>query len=66
MIEAKNLSFTYRCGRNVLNDVSFDLGAGHCIDMLGKPGEGQRTLLKCLKRILSHDEGIVTVSGPNI
>ncbi len=66
MIEAKNLSFTYRCGRNVLNDVSFDLGAGHCLALLGNNGAGKSTLLKCLNRILSPEAGIVTVSGQNI
>lgn len=66
MIEAKDLRFTYRCGRKALSDVSFDLGPGHCLAMLGNNGAGKSTLLKCLNRILTPESGVVTVSGQNI
>lgn len=57
MISAKNISFHYRGGRNVLNQVGFDLEDGRFLAILGNNGAGKSTLLKCLNRILRADSG---------
>ena len=46
MISAKNISFHYRGGRNVLNQVGFDLENGRFLAILGNNGAGKSTLLK--------------------
>ena len=63
MISAKNISFHYRGGRNVLNQVGFDLEDGRFLAILGNNGAGKSTLLKCLNRILRADSGSFRMDG---
>ncbi len=66
MIEVRQLEFAYRGSHEVLSDISFDLGPGHTLALLGNNGAGKSTLLKCLNRILDPNAGVVTVHGQNI
>lgn len=66
MISAKNISFHYRGGRNVLNQVGFDLEDGRFLAILGNNGAGKSTLLKCLNRILRADSGSFRMDGEEI
>lgn len=47
----------------VINDVSFDIGAGEAVAMLGKNGMGKSTLLKTLMGYLSKQRGAVSLQG---
>ena len=47
MMTVEHLNFSYRCGRQILHDVSFEARSGECLAILGNTGAGKRTLLKC-------------------
>lgn len=47
----------------VLKDISFDLGRGEIISVLGPSGGGKSTLLRCLTQLEAIDDGVVEVDG---
>ena len=66
MLEVKSLSFAYRCGRQILEDVSFSVPTGTCLAVLGNNGAGKSTLLGCLARLLRPQRGRVLVDGEEL
>lgn len=46
-----------------LRDVTFDIPTGSTFGLIGQNGSGKSTLLKCLARILTPDEGTISVRG---
>ena len=46
-----------------LKNVSFEIGCGHCVGLLGQNGAGKSTLLKTLAGLNRKISGIVTWSG---
>ena len=63
MMEVSGLNFSYRCGRQILYDVSFSVPTGSCMAVLGNNGAGKSTLLKCFARLLRPQSGRVLVDG---
>ena len=61
-IEVKNLSFSYG-DRPVLQDISFSVGEGEFLSILGPNGVGKSTLFRCVLGLLSGYEGQVLVDG---
>ncbi|MGN1393370.1 MAG: ABC transporter ATP-binding protein [Succinivibrionaceae bacterium] len=49
--------------RTVLNGISFSVGKGEAIGIIGKNGCGKSTLLKMLTKIMYPDTGKITVQG---
>lgn len=47
----------------VLKDVSFEIGEGECLALVGKNGAGKSTLVRLLGGLLTPDEGRLTVIG---
>ncbi len=47
----------------VLNGISFNLGKGQILGVLGVNGAGKSTLLKCLNRILKPKAGSILLNG---
>ena len=66
MLEVKSLSFAYRCGRQILEDVSFSVPGGACLAVLGNNGAGKSTLLGCLARLLRPQRGRALVDGEDL
>ncbi len=46
-----------------LNDVSFDVGPGEVVGLIGRNGAGKSTLLKLLSRITEPTRGTATIHG---
>ena len=61
-IEVKNLSFSYG-DRPVLHDISFSVGNGEFLSILGPNGVGKSTLFRCVLGLLSGYTGSVSVDG---
>jgi ABC-type multidrug transport system fused ATPase/permease subunit len=55
--------FSYRPGRPVLKDVSFDLVPGERLAVVGRSGAGKSTLALLVSGLESPDEGSVLVGG---
>lgn len=66
MIELKNVSFRYRRGPVVLNDVTITLPREHIVAILGESGSGKTTLLNCIARFLRPQQGHILADGRDI
>ena len=64
-IEVKNLNFSYG-SRQVLHDISFTVGSGEFLSILGPNGVGKSTLFRCVLGLLSGYTGTVTVDGTDV
>ena len=62
MIEFQNVSFSYESGTRVLQSLSFSIGAGEAVGLIGANGAGKSTIMKILLGLLPC-EGTVTVDG---
>ena len=63
--------FTRRKGRSrtrvrALDRVSFSLGRGECVAVLGQNGSGKSTLVRALSTLLIYDGGSATVFGHDV
>ncbi len=47
MLKVENLQYGYPGGPEVLKDISFTLGEGQFMAILGNNGAGKSTMLKC-------------------
>ncbi|QXJ21221.1 ABC transporter ATP-binding protein [Actinomadura graeca] len=53
-------------GRQILFDVSFDLGRGECLALVGESGSGKTTMSRCLVGLHEEQEGTLTFEGEPI
>jgi len=65
-LAARDISFHYRPGHEVLKGVSFVLSPGTLVFLLGPNGCGKTTLIECLCGILRPTEGEVLLMGTPI
>lgn len=63
MIDAKDISFHYSEGKQVLQNISFDLEKGKTLAIVGASGCGKSTLLRILSGILIKYEGDISIDG---
>ena len=69
LVHVNRLSKSFEEGgrtRHVLEDVTFDIGAGEFVVMFGRSGSGKSTLLNLLSGIDIPKEGAVTIGGINL
>lgn len=60
-IEVKNLNFSYPDGHEVVRDISFTIGHGESVGIIGANGAGKSTLLLLLMGVHFSDSGEVIV-----
>ena len=65
-IEYKDVSFAYKEGRNVLNNVSIKVDAGKTLALVGPTGIGKTTFINLLTRFYDVDSGEILIDGENI
>ena len=66
-IEIKNVSFTYPgTEREVLKDVSFKVGPGESVALVGHNGAGKTTLVKLLCRLYDPTHGGIILDGVDL
>ena len=63
MIEFQNVSFAYEKDRPVLRDLSFRIGDGEAVGLIGANGAGKSTVMKLLLGLIAPTEGSVLVDG---
>ncbi|MBP1548893.1 MAG: ABC transporter ATP-binding protein [Oscillospiraceae bacterium] len=64
-IEFKNVSFSYG-ETEVLKDISFKIGAGETVAIMGETGSGKTTLINLIPRLYDVSGGEVLVDGVNV
>ena len=63
MIEFQNVSFAYEKDRPVLRDLSFRIGDGEAVGLIGANGAGKSTVMKLLLGLIAPTEGSILVDG---
>lgn len=63
LLEVKGLSFGYQKGQQTLRDVSFSIGKGEMVSIVGRNGAGKSTLSKLICGFETPDEGEIFLNG---
>ena len=63
VVQVAGVAFAYPGGHAVLEDVSFDVGAGERVGLVGPNGAGKSTLLHLLVGLDEPSAGAITVAG---
>ena len=67
MISVNNLSMKYeKAKRYSLSNVSFEIGDGEMVGLIGKNGAGKSTLMKSICKFILPSEGEILLDGKNI
>jgi ABC-type multidrug transport system fused ATPase/permease subunit len=64
-ISFQDVYFSYE-DRGVLEGVSFTLGPGRSLGLLGRTGGGKTTITRLIARLYDPDRGVVTVGGHDL
>lgn len=62
----ENVTFAYEEGKNVLENVSFEVKAGESIALVGPTGAGKSTIVNLISRFYNINEGAVKIDGQDI
>src|SRR5262249_1459613 len=62
----RNITFGYKPGEPVLDDITLEVAAGEVIGIVGRSGSGKTTLMNLLCRFYDVDRGAIEVDGIDI
>ena len=65
VLKVKNISFSYE-DELIFDNISFSVGKGEVLCILGPNGTGKTTLIKCLNRIHEIGSGEILINGKDI
>jgi len=60
------VGFSYREDKPVLRDISFEVGRGEVVALVGSSGSGKSTIANLLPRLYNVDTGVISVNGTDI
>jgi len=63
MLVLNNVSKRLSDGRLLLRDISFSVGRGELVAVLGLSGVGKTVLLRCINRLTTPDSGNIVLNG---
>ena len=66
LLEVKDLSFGYQKGQPTLKHVSFSIGKGEMVSIVGRNGAGKSTLSKLICGFETPDEGEIYLNGKSL
>ena len=61
-----HVCFSYEPGQTAIADVSFEIGPGETVALVGATGSGKSTTLNLLHRVFDPDEGAILIDGIDI
>jgi len=59
----RNVEFSYRQDKKLLQDISFEVKSGDIVAIVGKTGSGKTTLINLLMRFYDIDSGSILIDG---
>jgi len=66
-ISFRNVSMAYKnAGAESLSDISFEIGKGQVLGIIGSTGSGKTTLINLIPRFYHAQSGVITIDGKNI
>ena len=66
LLEGKGLCFGYQKGQQTLRDVSFSIGKGEMVSIVGRNGAGKSTLSKLICGFEAPDAGEIFLNGKSL
>ena len=66
ILEVTDAAFSYDGERMIFEEISFAIGKGECLCILGPNGTGKSTLIKCLVNLMSLNTGRIRLNGADI
>ncbi len=61
-----DVSFAYEPGKDVLKNLNVTMLPGQKIAIIGEPGSGKKTFIKCLLKYFPPSKGFITIGGQDI
>lgn len=65
-VSFEHVSFAYNEGENILKDITFRIGAGQTVALVGATGAGKSSVISLLNRFYDIQRGSITVDGVDI
>ncbi len=65
-VEFRNVDFGYTKHKKVIDNVSFEVEAGHILGIVGHTGAGKSTIANLLMRLYDCDDGGIYIDGINV
>lgn len=66
LIEISGMNKSYGAGKQIFNNLNFNLESGKIIGLLGPNGSGKTTLIKLLSGLLRPEAGSILIDGKKI
>jgi len=65
-VRFEHVGFAYEPGRQILQDVNFEVPAGHTVAIVGHSGSGKSTIARLLYRFYDVQSGAIRINGHDL